>query len=340
MIPRLTRSAWLSLGLGVLISAIGVWLVARDVDPAQLGRALSTADYSWALIGVVAIGTTFFVRTRRWAALLQPIRCRSSTIMAALLVGQMLNYLLPLRAGDLTRSVVLGRMPGGSVERVLGSVAVEKALDWLSLTALVLIVALVAPLPEWFVAPAHTFGIVAVLLLVGLGLIVSQRVRGLRLIDRLLAGIPARWRLAVLERLSRLIDGMESLRRREIIWRVGAWSALTWLLGVAANAAVMRAFGVDAWPAAMFLMAVLMVGVALPPSIAALGVFEALTVLALGAFGVPHETALAIGVTLHGVVFVPPIVCGSVLAIWEARAGRLLPGKPAAIPDAVPPSGS
>jgi hypothetical protein len=323
----------------LLISAIGVWLVARDVDPAQLGRALSTADYGWVLIGVAAIGATFFVRTWRWTALLQPIPYRSSTIMAALLVGQVLNTFLPLRAGDVTRSVMLGRTPGSSFERVLGSVAVEKTLDWLCLATLVLIVALVAPLPEWFAGPARTFGIVAVLLLVGLGLIVSQRERGLRLIDRLLAGIPLRWRLAVLERLGRLVDGMESLRQRKIIWRAGAWSALIWLLGIAANAAVMRAFGVHSWPAAMFLMAVLMVGVALPPSIAALGVFEALTVLALGAFDVPRETALAIGVTLHAVVFVPPIVCGSVLAVWEARAGRLLPGRPAAIPDAAHPRG-
>ena len=329
MIPRLMRSVSFSLSLGLIVSAIGVWLVARGVDPAQLSRVLSTADYGWVLIGATAIGVTFFARAYRWAVLLHPIRYRGPTLMAALLIGQTLNFLLPLRAGDVARSVALGRAPGSSVERVLGSVAIEKVWDWIALTALVLIVALIVPLPDWFVGPARAFGLAATLLLIGLGLVVTRRQRGLMLIDRLFGwskipfrGLSDRWRQFVLERLNRLLDGMESLRRREAAWRAALWSAVTWLSGVAANAAVMRAFGVDSWPAAMFLMAVLMVGVALPPSIAALGIFEALTMLALGVFNVPNETGLAIGLTLHLVVSVPAILAGSFLVVWESRAGR------------------
>ena len=122
--------------------------------------------------------------------------------------------------------------------------------------------------------------------------------------------------------MARVLGGVDSLRQPEVAWRAGLWSAVTWLLGVIANAAVMRAFGVDSWPAAMFLMAVLMVGVALPPSVAALGLFEALTVLALGAFAVPYDTALAIGLALHVVIFVPPAIIGSLLVMWESRAQR------------------
>lgn len=325
MIPsHLTRSAWSTLGLAVIVSAIGVWLIARVTDPDQLGRALTTADYGWVVVGVAAIGVTFVARTRRWAVLLQPIRYRGSTIMAALLAGQALNFLLPLRAGDVVRALALGRAPGSSAERVLGSVAIEKVWDWLALTALVLVIALIVPLPAWFVAPARTFGIITVLLLAGLGLIVPQRARGLRVLERLLAWLPGDWRRAALERLNRLLDGMESPWQREVAWRAGLWSALTWLLGVAANAAVMRAFGVDSWPAAMLLMAVLMVGVALPPSIAALGIFEGLTMLTLGVFGISDETGLAVGLMLHVVIFVPAILVGSFLFAWESRSGRML----------------
>lgn len=308
----------------MLVSVVGVWLVARVIDPAQLGRALTTADYGWVIIGVAAIVTTFVTRTRRWAILLQPIRYRGSTIMAALLAGQALNFLLPLRAGDVARALALGRAPGSSVERVLGSLAIEKVWDWLTLTALVFVVALIVPLPAWFVVPARTFGVIAVLLLAGLRLIEPRRARGLSILQQLLVWLPSHWRHSGLERLNRLLDGMESLWQREAAWRAGLWSAVTWLLGVAANAAVMRAFGVDSWPAAMLLMAVLMVGVALPPSIAALGIFEGLAMLTLEVFGVPDETGLAVGLTLHVVVFVPAILVGSFLLAWENRAGRML----------------
>jgi uncharacterized protein (TIRG00374 family) len=315
-------SVWLPLLLGVTISAAGVWLVMRDVDPAQLGRSLSAADYRWVIVAVMAIGATFFSRAWRWAILLQPIRCRLSTLLAAMLAGQVLTFLLPMRVGDVVRSVVVGRAPGSSVERALGSVAIEKVWDWIALTALVVIVALIVPLPDWFAGPARAFGAIATLLIALLAIVVSQRSRGLRAIDRTLTRVPFRgW---LLERLNRLLDGMESLRRREAAWHAGIGSTVTWLLGVVANAAVLRAFGIDSWPAAMFLMAVLMVGVALPPSIAALGIFEALTVLALGVFNVSYDTALAIGLTLHVVIFVPPVIAGSLLAVWESRAGRPL----------------
>jgi hypothetical protein len=85
------------------------------------------------------------------------------------------------------------------------------------------------------------------------------------------------------------------------------------------NYAVQRAFGVDSWIAAVTLLAVLMIGVALPPSIAALGVFEGLSMLTLGIYGIPLETALAIGVALHLVVIVPLIIGTTALWLLSAR---------------------
>ncbi len=58
----------------------------------------------------------------------------------------------------------------------------------------------------------------------------------------------------------------------------------------------------------MLLIVVLMIGVALPPSIAAIGLFEGLTILTLSAFNIPIELALAIGIALHVIIFVPPLI--------------------------------
>lgn len=321
---RSIRSTGLTLGLGLLVSVISVWLLARDVNVQQLGQSLAAARHGWIIVAAVAIGVTFLTRAWRLTVLLQPVRYPGSTLMSTLLVGQVLNFLLPARAGDVFRAVVLGRARGSSIERVVGSIAVEKTWDWVVLTLLVLVVALLGPLPDWFVVPARAFGLMAVLLLAALWFALAQRERGLALIDGLLFWLPARLRASVLLRLERAIDGMGSLRRRDAVLAVALWSALTWLLGVVANVSVMAAFGVHSWPAAMFLMAVLMVGVALPPSIAAIGVFEASTVLALGVFGVSAEIALAIGITLHLIVFAMPAFFGVLLAVWESHAGRPL----------------
>jgi uncharacterized protein (TIRG00374 family) len=309
--------------LGVIISAIGVWLVARDVDRDQLAHAIRTADYGWVIAGMLAIIMTFFTRTWRWAVLLRPIALPASTIMIALLAGQVLNFVLPFRAGDIVRSATLARAPQNSFERTLGSIAIEKAWDWITLTIIVLIVTLIMPLPDWLIAPARMVGFIAALVLIGFGVIAfspsSAVACGSRLIDRPVGWLPESWRRFVLDRLHRLTDSLIALRRRESIGLTALWSILTWALGIAANYAVMRAFGVDAWRAAMLLMAMLMIGVTLPPSIAAIGLFEGLTILTLSVFGVPYNTALAIGVMLHLVIFVPPVVTAGLWVVANSR---------------------
>ncbi len=309
--------------LGITISAIGVGLIARVVNPDRLSRALETIDWSWVGVAVLLTLFIYFIRVRRWIILLRPLSFRPAFLLRALLSGQLLNQLLPIRLGDLARAFLLGREPGGSVARVLGSILIEKAWDWLALCALVLIVAWVVPLPDWFLAPARTIGLLAACILLGfMGAAIipeSWIPRGLARLDRALLRLPARWRLFALNNLQRLLDSLTVLRRRETIVSATLWTALAWGSSAAINYAVQRAFGVDSWIAAATLLAVLMIGIALPPSIAAVGVFEGLSILTLSLFSVPLETALAIGLVLHLVVLIPLITCTVLTWLYTAR---------------------
>ena len=323
-LPESDRSAarssvrFVTLILGVLISAFGVWLIVRAANPDRLSAAFSTIAPGWIVTGLGAIGLTFFTRTWRWAGLLHPLNLSTSSIMTALLSGQVVNFLLPLRLGDVVRSIMLGRQPNSSTARVFGSVVIEKGWDWLMLCLIVVLATVIAPLPDWFSAPARTVGLIAVLILVVFGLIAvapdrwSSRISALT--DRLFAWLPAR----ILNSGHRLMESLTALRHQEAVVSATVWSVATWVLGVVANYAVLRAFGVASLSAALILIVVLMVGVALPPSIAAIGVFEGLTILTLSAFGVSIETGLAIGITLHVVIFVPPVLAAALLW-WAAR---------------------
>jgi hypothetical protein len=74
--------------------------------------------------------------------------------------------------------------------------------------------------------------------------------------------------------------------------------------------------------AALFLLAVLEVGVAVPSAPGKLGVFHYLCVLALGVFGVQRQEAIAYAVLLHVVVFVPPSLLGALFLWWESLRGQ------------------
>jgi uncharacterized membrane protein YbhN (UPF0104 family) len=150
------RSRWLTLSLGFGISLISGWLIVRDVDLSRFNRALANADLQWTLVALVLLGVTFFGRVQRWRTVLYPIKYRVSDVIGAQLIGQVLNFLLPFRIGDITRSILVGRKPDSSFERVLGSVVIEKALDWIALTVMLLGIALTSPLPDWLVVPIQS----------------------------------------------------------------------------------------------------------------------------------------------------------------------------------------
>jgi len=304
----------LLIAAGVLISAGLIGLIGRDIDGAQLSRVLTVADGRWIALGTLVIISTMLTRIKRWAALLHPIDPRGPTLWRALLVGQVLNFVLPLRLGDVARSVMAARVPGLSVERALGSIALEKAWDWLTLAALSLIAAFTISVPMWYSIALRSIGLIAALVLIVFGVIAAAPVE--RWQPRV-----ERWlnRLPLADRVRRLLTSFSALRHRSAFGRCAVWSIATWGLGVVANYAVMRAYGVDAWHGALLLMVALMIGITLPPSIAALGVFEGVTISALGAVNVPLETALAIGLTLHVVIFAPAIVGAGVLIVLNRR---------------------
>jgi uncharacterized protein (TIRG00374 family) len=300
------------LALGVIISALGVGLIARTIDPDRFARILGTLDWRWLIAAVAGICATYVAREQRWAILLRPLIFRGAALWRALLTGQLLNLLLPIRVGDVVRSILLGREPTSSFARVFGSVLIEKAWDWLMLCLLIVIIAWAAPLPAWFLLPARTIGLVALLVLIGfIGVALTPEAwitRRVAWLDRILTRLPQRWHTVALNNTRRLLDSLGALRNQKAIIGAASWSLIIWSLSVIVNYAVLRAYGVEDWIAAAALLVVLMIGVNLPPSIAGVGVFEGLTMLTLQSFGVPLETALAIGVTLHVVVAAPLIV--------------------------------
>jgi uncharacterized protein (TIRG00374 family) len=331
--PSLSERSWRSprsvawLAVGVAISAIGVGLIARTIKPEQLSLALRGMSWSWVGVAILVVLATYVARERRWLILLRPLAFQHTAVLRALLTGQLLNLLLPIRLGDVVRAVLLGREPGASFARVFGSVLIEKAWDWLALCALVLIVTWAAPLPDWFLAPARTIGLLAALILAGFVVVAiipeHSMSRGLARLERALTRLPASWRSFVVNNSQRLLDSLTVLRRRDTLLGAAGWTAMIWGLGVVTNYAVPRAFGFDSWMAAMTLLAVLMIGVALPPSIAALGLFEGLTMLTLSLYAVPLETALAIGLVLHLVIVAPLIISTAALWLLSGRKRRV-----------------
>ncbi len=276
--------------LGVLVSlALVAWAV-RALDWAQVRQAYRQARPAWLLLALVTVLLTIAARVVRWRVLLLPRRVPWRVLLSALLAGQVANYAIASQVGLLVRAGALG--PGRRAAG-LGSVVVEKLLDIAVLLGLAVFLSLTLPLPDWLLLSLR------MLALVGGGAVL-----GILLFPALTARFPALARWTPTVSRAGLLGGM-------------LVSLLVWGLGAATNYCVLRGFGLPAGPApTLLLLAALQAGGTVPALPGSIGVFEGICIGVLALFGVEQEPALAAGLALHGVVFIPPLVLGG-LSLWR-----------------------
>jgi uncharacterized membrane protein YbhN (UPF0104 family) len=95
----------------------------------------------------------------------------------------------------------------------------------------------------------------------------------------------------------------------------------SWLLIAASFWVLMLGFNLGLPFAAGLLVAIATgLGMIIPSAPGAIGVFEAATLVALGAYGVPRSQALSYALVLHAVNVVPYLVAGAIVL----RIDRLL----------------
>jgi uncharacterized membrane protein YbhN (UPF0104 family) len=94
-------------------------------------------------------------------------------------------------------------------------------------------------------------------------------------------------------------------------------SVLVWVLYAAVNATLLTAVGLDAPVlAGLFVLAVLLEGVAVPSSPGRICVYHYLCVQALSVFGFDQAAALSYAIVLHLISVVLPVILGALLA-WS-----------------------
>ena len=108
--------------------------------------------------------------------------------------------------------------------------------------------------------------------------------------------------------------GLVALRNPRIALRAMALTIASWVVLGVSYAILTNAFALDVpLVAGMLVTVAINLSLVLPSSPAALGVFEAATVIALRAFDVPHAEALSYALVLHLLNLVPFLVIGGAL---------------------------
>jgi uncharacterized protein (TIRG00374 family) len=308
------RATLVALGLATSIAAIGLLVVSVDLGRTigVLGRASPLP-----LIAVLAVmALQLVVRTLRWRLLLprvdRPQRVRLSRLLPVLLVGYLGNSVLPARLGEPVRAFLVSRREGVPFAGALGSVVLERVFDVSTLAAIGFAAALATGAAGWIVQGTAIAAVVGV---VGLTLLVAGA------LHRVAGAVPSR-RLGELVRA--FADSAGRQPRADLSAAI-ALSCLAWLFDATIFYLVADSLSLHlAFPTAMLIGAVTVIGTAIPSAPGYIGTFELAAVAAGTALGLASENALALAILVHAMTSLPMAIAGiAALGAMSFNLGRL-----------------
>ncbi|MBI2911688.1 MAG: flippase-like domain-containing protein [Chloroflexi bacterium] len=300
--------------LGIAISIVLVIVLLRIVNLDEMLAALGTADYRYVLLAMVLVIATFWLKAVRWRVLLAPVGTVSTAdLFSAVTIGMMANNLLPARAGEVIRAVVVGRREGIGFSAAFATVVVERVFDGFMVLVLLLGVVVAIPLPDEIRIGGWMSALLYGGVLVGLLSFSFFRPRIEPWLALLLRPFPVTFRHMVLGQLDRFASGLLILRDPRRIASTLLLSALLWVLFGLILEILLRAFALDIPPtASAVLLLTTALGVTVPSGPAYVGLIQWAFVIGLGLFGVSESAALGISLVFHAANFLPNTLPGLV----------------------------
>lgn len=309
--------------IGILISAVFLYLALRGVDAHAIYEELAHTEPLPLVAAVVAFLTAFVVRGARWKVVLESTPdCPSfRKLISALFIGYAANGVLPLRAGELVRSFAISRKSRMSTATALSSIVLERVVDGLTLLAVLAALLLLRDFPDWVTGIAY-----GALVLFGGGIafllaIYHFRGRAITAITSLIGRLGIKRTEGVSRILARLVEGLSLLANPRGIAGTLLLSFVIWALEAVTYWFVGQSMGLDLSPWAVLLtLVVINFGLTLPSSPGFIGTFEYAGVLALSVFGISHDEALGFTLVLHAMFIVVLVATGLAFA-WVDHGG-------------------
>lgn len=288
-------------------------LAAFGIEWRQVGVVFRQAVW-WRFAPALAFLCAYLVaRSVRWRILLGP-NVPLVDVFSITNIGYLVSNVLPFRLGDPARAVAIGLRGLAKTSAALSTVVVERVLDMAMVVLLLAVSLLFVGEAGWTRGAGIAGGSTAAAALILL-ILAAAHPEWARSMFGWLAGRfsffnSERWR-GILEGL---LDGLAALRSWRKLVALALWTFLTWICTVGMYLFLMGAFMErPTLVQATFLTCVLGLGVAVPSSPGAVGVFHSVARYALELpFGLAKETAFAIAFASHAFVYVVMCILGLV----------------------------
>lgn len=283
-----------------------VWWASGQEPPTFPSSAESLG---WLGAAGLLYAAATLARAERWHRILEitGVRASRTDCYGLTTVGYMGNNVLPARAGEMLRVVLLDQRVGAGKRKLLGTIVAERILDAIVL-ALILVIIAYAILPGDVLPTDRPILITGIgLALLAVAAMVFQILRKRGALTRL------RHMIRPLADASRALAGRQGLP-------LLAGSVVLWFCEGAVYLAVARAVELDiSATGALYLVALTNFAAALPAAPGSIGTFDAAVAFGARALGGSGAIVISYLLLLRFVLYVPITLVG--LGVLVARYG-------------------
>jgi len=308
---------WIGLAITLLFLSLFLYPLYRT-GFAEMGQALREANYFFLLPAILIYFIGVFFRSVRWRYLLKPLGNFSSfRLFPLIVIGFLVNNILPARLGIVARAYILGEREGISKMATGATIVVEQVFDGLTLLSFLVITLLFVPLADWAKSMAWIMALLFLGALVLLVLITfSERLTG-KVTELLVRFLPGKWGRSIASWLDSFIKGLGILRSPRKLLIVFTLSVLAWLTEAGVFYILALSFNLGQ-PFYVLLLATSLSNLAwaLLMTQGGLGSFDLACQQTLVSFGVTVGIASSYVLVLHALLLLPATALGFIF-LWR-----------------------
>jgi uncharacterized protein (TIRG00374 family) len=343
----------ISLILGLIISTLALYLSFRNVPLSDLLMYLKSINYIWILPSVMVVLISFALRAFRWQIILGPAqKVGFWGAFHPLMIGFMINCILPGRVGEVARPAVLQTRENIPFSTGLATVAAERVFDvslLLVLFAVLLATVKIDPSLDLVFGKYHLNkqvlvtvgkGVFQLFVLLVAGIVIVGFTATRKVLNSLIMRIPSLFLFAgdafknkiqkkvcepLIDVVENFASGFALVKHPSKICTCIGLSVVVW--GLAAFSYYLMAQGCPGIELSFTEMFVVMIVIcfiiALPSVPGFWGVWEAGGVFALALLGISSKEAAGFTLANHAVQMFPVIIVGIISAmvtsvnIWQ-----------------------
>jgi uncharacterized protein (TIRG00374 family) len=311
--PRPTRRSPWYLAFTIALAALLLYLALRGVSWQEMVATVRQGHAEYLVVSLALLTVSVLARALRWGVLVSAEKpVRALTMFWATSIGYLGNLFLPARAGEVIRSVMLGRAASIHAGYILATALTERILDVVVLVLVSLFVLPVLPgMPPWFGQAMLVMGAAGIVALAVL--FTAPRFGDFyrRILARL--PLPAGLRGAIERLLDQFISGTKAFTDPGRAARFLGLTAVIWMLDSINAVMIGRMLNLTlGLPQAFILLVALGLSSALPSTPGYVGIYQFVAVTLLPIFGINPSQALTyilafqantvIGVSLWGLL--------------------------------------